>query len=58
MAKYSKEFKLNIVKEYLEGPLGSTSLAKKYGVPNHGQIRRWVNAYKVFGEEGLKRKRS
>ncbi|MDV2583510.1 helix-turn-helix domain-containing protein, partial [Alkalibacillus haloalkaliphilus] len=52
------EFKLKIVKEYLEGPLGSKLLAKQYGVPNHEQIRRWVNAYKAFGEEGLKRKRS
>ncbi|WP_143001408.1 helix-turn-helix domain-containing protein, partial [Tenuibacillus multivorans] len=58
MAKYSKEFKMKIVKEYLEGPLGSTSLAKKYGVPNQEQVRRWVNAYKVLGEEGLMRKRS
>ncbi|MFD2639572.1 transposase, partial [Piscibacillus salipiscarius] len=58
MAKYSNDFKLKIVKEYLEGPLGYGLLAKKYEVPGKGQIRKWVDAYKALGEDGLRRKRS
>ncbi|RPF57018.1 helix-turn-helix domain-containing protein [Aquisalibacillus elongatus] len=58
MAKYSDSFKLKIVKEYLEGPMGYRLLAKKYNVPDKAQIRIWVNAYKAFGEDGLRKKRS
>ena len=58
MGKYTEEFKLKVVKEYLEGPLGSVSLAKKHGIPNHSQIQRWVRAYEAFGEDGLRRKQS
>jgi transposase len=58
MAKYGFEFKLKIVKEYLENSLGYKLLAKKYGIPNKSPIMRWVRAYKAFGEEGLHKKRS
>ncbi|WP_141130633.1 transposase, partial [Virgibacillus dokdonensis] len=34
MAKYSYEFKLMIVKEYLENSLGYGLLAKKHGIPS------------------------
>ncbi|WP_423407687.1 transposase [Heyndrickxia sp. MSNUG] len=58
MAKYGGKFKLKIVKEYLEGTISYISLAKKYGIPAESQIRRWVRAYKEFGEDGLRRKHS
>ena len=58
MGKYSEEFKLKVVKEYLEGSLGCISLAKKHGIPNHSQIQRWIRAYEAFGEDGLRRKQS
>mgnify|MGYP000717940481 CR=1 FL=1 len=32
-------------------------LSKKYGIESQEQVRRWVNAYQEFGEEGLLRKR-
>ena len=57
MAKYSFEFKLNIVQEYLEGKGGTGYLSKKYGVKSKEQLHRWINAYQEFGEEGLLRKR-
>lgn len=57
MAKYSFEFKLKIVHEYLSGKGGTTFLAKKYGFKCNSQIRRWINAYTQFGEEGLLRSR-
>lgn len=58
MAKYSEEFKLKIVKEYLEGFLGYGLLAKKHGIPNPAQIQRWVRAYKAFEKDGLRKKQS
>src|SRR5690625_891525 len=58
MAKYSGEFKLKIVKEYLEGPLGYRLLAKKYDIPNKSPIQKWVNSYNALGEDGLRNKRS
>lgn len=57
MAKYSDEFKIKIVKEYLEGYLGYQLLAKKYNIPDTKVIRRWVRAFQAFGVDGGKRKR-
>ncbi|MBQ6088000.1 MAG: transposase, partial [Firmicutes bacterium] len=51
--KYSNEFKLQIVMEYLEGKNGSLKiLAEKYGIEN-SQIRKWVNLYREGGVEFL-----
>lgn len=58
MTKYSDEFKLKIVKEYLDGPLGYKLLAKKNNKPSESNIRSWVKAYQAFGLEGLQKKRS
>lgn len=39
--EYSDEFKLKVVKEYLDGPLGCRSLAKKYNLPSKNYIANW-----------------
>ena len=57
MAKYSDEFKLKIVKEYLEGRLGYRLLAQKYSIPSPTPIKCWVQAYKAFGEKGIQEKK-
>lgn len=57
MAKYSFEFKLKLVHDYLSGQGGIRVLAKKYGFKNSSQISKWINAYKELGEEGLLRSR-
>ncbi len=57
MAKYSFEFKLKLVHDYLSGQGGLRFLAKKYGFKNSSQINKWINAYKELGEEGLLRSR-
>jgi transposase len=57
MAKYSFEFKKQIVKEYLDQQGGFDFLAKKYGFSSSIQIRKWVNTYKKFGDRGLLRSR-
>ncbi|MBT2583090.1 helix-turn-helix domain-containing protein [Planococcus sp. ISL-109] len=58
MAKYSEDFKLQLVKEYLGNSVGYNLLAQKYGIPNSAPIKRWVQAYEVFGEKGLRKKQT
>ena len=57
MSKYNLEFKLKVIKEYLEGNIGYPSLAKKYNIKSESVIIRWVNAYKTQGCDGLEVKR-
>lgn len=54
MSKYSFEFKLQVVQDYLSGEGGFQLLAKKYGIPKHTLIVNWVKGYEAFGEEALK----
>ena len=54
MTKYSTEFKMKVVKEYLQGNMEYISLAKKYNISNESVVRRWVNAFKIQGYDGLK----
>ena len=57
MAKYSLEFKLQVVTEYLNRKVSYESLAKKYNIPSNNRIYEWVTMYKAFGIDGLARKR-
>jgi transposase len=56
MAKYDFDFKLKVVKSYLNGDGGYSFVAKKYGIPNMSQVQRWVRTYNALGKDGLKRK--
>ena len=56
MAKYSFDFKLRIVMDYLNGEGSADYLRKKYGVNNNTQVKRWINQYNQFGDEGLRKK--
>lgn len=58
MAKYSPEFKLMIVNEYLYGTLGYVLLAKKYNLPSKSPIETWVRQYKKNGINGLSKKQN
>lgn len=54
MAKYSTEFKMKLVNEYLEGNIGYKELAKKYNIPDKTVIQKRVSAYKIQGYDGIK----
>lgn len=56
MAKYSFEFKLKVVRAYLNGEGGLEYLGKEYSVP-FSLIRVWVTNYKQYGEDSLRRSR-
>ena len=57
MAKYSYEFKMNVVQEYINGNGGFTYLSQKYSIPAKSNIKKWVDAYRKFGTEGITRSR-
>lgn len=52
--KYSKEFKLEIIKRYLQGVSAST-LANEYGMTNsmRREILKWVRKHKEIGESAF-----
>ena len=54
MTKYNTEFKMKVVKEYLEGQIGYKELSKKYNIQDKSTVRTWVNAYENQGYEGIK----
>lgn len=56
MPKYTKEFKVKVVLEYLSGETGGQpALAKKYNIPE-GNLVNWMNKYKSGGFENLDKK--
>ena len=58
MAKYSYEFKKQLVSEYLDNQGSYASISQKHGISDSCQLRKWVAAYKKLGDNGLKRSRS
>ena len=52
MSKYSSEFKLKIVQQYLEGKVGYLTLTQLYGVDPRN-IANWVKLYEQHGAESL-----
>ena len=48
---------MKVVKEYLESKISYKSLSEKYNLSHQEIVKRWVNAYKSQGYEGLKVKR-
>ena len=57
MAKYTFEFKKNVVLAYINGEGGYGYLSKTYGVPAQRNIEQWVHNYQTFGDKGLQRSR-
>lgn len=44
--KYSKEIKIKVVKEYLDGKGSITDLIIKYKILSHTTLRKWILKYK------------
>jgi len=57
MSKYTADFKLQIVQEYLGSAIGLTSLANKYGLQS-SIIRFWCQRYRIHGLAAFERKYS
>ena len=57
MAVYSYEFKKKVVTDYLNGKGGYNTLATKYSIPATSNVKKWVDNFNAFGDEGLMRSR-
>jgi transposase len=55
MSKYSEQFKLSVVEQYLTGALGFQSIGAQHGVPQ-SMVRKWVGLYRLHGTDGLRKK--
>ena len=55
--KYSKEFKLKLLKEHEDNGVSFYQLEKENNI-SFGTVRHWLAAYKKFGEDGLVRTNS
>lgn len=59
MAKYSEEFKLAVVREYLSDISdGYRAVGRRHGLSSHTILERWVAAYQLHGDAGLRKKSS
>ena len=57
MAKYSYEFKKEVVQAYLDGKGGYKFLAEEFGIPSPSKVKLWVDNYRTLGDEALMRSR-
>lgn len=57
MRRYSFEFKLQVIQDYLDGLGGYKRVAQKYVLPTKSIILQWLNVYEYYGFEGPKTKR-
>ena len=56
MTKYTKEFKIKLVSEYLSGQFGGREMvAKKYDIPD-GTLKNWIHKYNSGGFDNLSKK--
>lgn len=55
MSKYSEQFKLAIVQQYLLGNAGSTKIAHEHNLPR-STVRTWVRLHRAHGSDGLAKK--
>lgn len=53
MSKYSKEFKLEVVKYYLQEHHSYSECCKKFNIPSMTPIKQWVDKYQLYGAEGI-----
>lgn len=56
MTKYSPEFKLKIVREYLEGKISAAELAQKYNILSSGGVKGWIKEYRLRGKAAFQKK--
>jgi transposase-like protein len=49
MTKYSDEFKLSVVQDYYQSPLGVRAVAAKYNLPSKNYVNKWEAQLKKKG---------
>jgi len=49
MTKYSDEFKLSVIRDYYQSPLGVRAIAAKYNLPSKNYVNKWEAQLKKKG---------
>jgi transposase-like protein len=52
MSKYSKDFKLRVIKHYLSGKAGLSTTATRFEI-DQTDVSKWVRAFKIHGQKSL-----
>ena len=55
MSKYSEQFKLGIIQQYLSGSVGYKQIADKHNL-HHSTVRLWIKLHAAHGIDGLAKK--
>ncbi len=55
MTKYTEQFKLSVIEDYLSGTRSYQEVAKAYGL-DRSMVRRWIATYKIHGVASLQKK--
>ena len=53
MSKYSSEFKLKVIRYYLEENHSYLECMKKFDIPTKSILNKWVHKYETHGVEGI-----
>ena len=53
MSKYSCEFKLKVIKYYLEENHSYSECMKKFAIPTKSILNHWIHKYETHGVEGI-----
>lgn len=52
--KYSREFKLKVVKKYLEGNYSLQKIVDDFKIPSKTQVHAWLKSYEKDGENAFR----
>ena len=55
MAKYSTQFKLDVVQQCMRGEAGVQTIARQRGL-DQAMVRHWLNLFNLHGQAGLSKK--
>ncbi len=57
MSKYTEQFKLSVIEDYLTSSAGFITVGNRHGI-DASTVRKWVAAYRVHGKASVKKKHS
>ena len=53
MSKYSSEFKLKVIRYYLDENHSYSECMKKFNIPTKSILNKWIHKYEMYGAEGM-----
>ena len=53
MSKYSSEFKLKVIRYYLDENHSYSECMKKFNIPTKSILNKWIHKYEMYGAESM-----